>query len=139
MFRWMLAGLGAVVCASLAMTATPALATATIFCDGVEDDSVSLSIGVGRVPVLAVLNVLIEADGTLYANDTTAHPDATPIIFGQGYTDANRVRIDFTDPNVEEILISLRLERAFEDKAGAEAGILRVIGVGAYAVVCETG
>lgn len=117
----------------------PAAATGTIFCDGATDNSVAVQIGIGRVPVLAVLNARIAAGSAVYANDVEATPGAVPIVFGQGVFDEDRLRVDFTDPNVERIVVSLRIERAFEGKSGAEAGVLRIDGEGAWAVVCEIG
>lgn len=122
-----------------ALAAGPARATGTIECEGVAGTDASVLISIGRLPVLAVLNAIIEAEGTTYATDVSANPGAEPITFGQGFLDEDRSRVDFTDPNIEQIVISLRVERAFEDKAGAEAGVLRIFGVGAYGVTCLSG
>ena len=86
-----------------------------------------------------MLNARIEAEGEVYVTDAETSPDATTIAFGQGFLDEDRLRADFTDANIEQILISLRVERAFDDKAGAEAGVLRIAGLGAYPVTCITG
>ena len=129
----------AAVAVLAALWAAPAQATGTIECVGAAGADARAFLSVGRVPVLAVLGAEIEAEGMTYATDAAARPDAEPILFGQGFLDEDRLRADFTDPNVEEILVSLRVERAFEDKAGAQAGVLRIAGFGAYAVTCLSG
>jgi len=121
------------------ISGNPAAATGTVECTGADGADASVFLSVGRLPVLAVLGAVIEAEGTTYATDTDANPDAEPIVFGQGFSDGDRLRADFTDPNIEEILVSVRIERAFEDKAGAEAGIVRVAGRGAWPIVCVSG
>ena len=136
-FRTLMASLA--VSGALLLSAPAAWATGTIACTGADGADASVFLLIGRVPVLAVLRAEIEAEGTVYATDPPDGADAVRIAFGQGFTDANRVVADFTDPNIEEIVISLRLERAFEDKAGAEAGIVRVVGEGAWPVTCESG
>lgn len=121
------------------LSGTPAAATGTVECTGADGADASVFLSVGRLPVLAVLGAVIEAEGMIYATDTAANPDAEPIVFGQGFSDGDRLRADFTDPNVEEIIVGVRIERAFEDKAGAEAGILRLTGMGAWPIVCMSG
>ncbi|MBO6639059.1 MAG: hypothetical protein JJ920_15965 [Roseitalea sp.] len=128
----------ATACVWLGLTGA-ASATASVACTGVDDTDTSVLLTLGRVPVLAVVNAIIEADGTVYATNPPAGEDAEVILFGQGYTDQERLWADFTDPNVEEIIITLRLERAYDGKTAAEAGVLRIVGQGAYAVTCETG
>ena len=86
-----------------ALSAAPAAATGTIECTGAGGAEASVFLSVGRLPVLAVLGAVIEAEGTVYATDTDANPDAEPIVFGQGFSDGDRLRADFTDPNVEQI------------------------------------
>lgn len=126
--------------ASLAFaSAGPAHATGTIECTGVDGSDATVFLLIGRVPVLAVLRAEIEAEGTVYATDAPEGADAVAILFGQGISDADRLRADFTDDNVEEIIISLRTERSFEEKSGVEAGVLRIVGQGAYAVTCLSG
>lgn len=124
---------------ALFWSGSAAWATGTIECTGAAGADASVFLLVGRLPVLAVLRAEIETEGTVYATDPPNGADAVRIAFGQGFTDANRLVADFTDPNFEEIVITLRLERAFEDKAGAEAGIVRVVGEGAWPVTCESG
>lgn len=135
--RTFLAGLA--MSGGLLWSAPMAWATGTIACTGADGADASVFLLVGRLPVLAVLRAEIEANGMVYATDPPQGADAVRIVFGQGFTDANRVVADFTDPNFEEIVVTLRLERAFEDKAGAEAGIVRVVGHGAWPVTCESG
>lgn len=128
-------GVFATVSAVLAATA-PTHATGTIVCEGVNDPGVTAFVSVGRVPVLAVLRAEFTALGMVWS---TFSEDATPIIFGQGVDLADGLRIDFTNEDISEIVVTLRTVRAFEGKAGGEAGVLQIVGTGAWPVVCEQG
>ena len=124
--------------------ALPAHATGTIECSATNGASVSAFLLIGRLPVLNVLQATFEADGSVWSTGTngdiaTIPPGSTPVRFGQGIQTDDRVIADFTDPNVEEVVVSLRLFRAFEDKGGAEAGILHIHGTGVWPVSCENG
>ncbi|MEL6921996.1 MAG: hypothetical protein AAFO77_13430 [Pseudomonadota bacterium] len=121
--------------AAMTMSAPTAFATGTIECTGVGDDTVSVFISVGRVPVLAVLNADISARGDTWST----RGRGTPIVFGQGTDDEDMLRVDFTDDQISERLISVRTVKGSQDKLFAEAGVLRITGHGAYAIVCESG
>lgn len=126
------------------LTASPASATGTIECTGVEDPDVTAFVSVGRLPFLAVLGARFEAGGHVWATD--AKPDgegmsagSTPVMFAQGLSEEGRIVAEFADTNAEQILVSLRLLNAFDDKAGAEAGLLVIPGAGVWAVTCIDG
>lgn len=125
--------------AAIGLGVAPAHATLSIECNGVDGADAALLITAGRLPILAIVHAIVEADGVTYSTDPDRHPGATEIAFGQGFLDDDGLRADFTDPNITEIVLSLRLVRAYDDKAGAEAGVLHAPGVGAWPVVCISG
>ncbi len=53
--------------------------------------------------------------------------------------DDRQVLVDFTDPNVEGIVVSLRLFQSSGDKSFAEAGVLSFEDVSVFPVQCENG
>ena len=61
----------------------------------------------------------------------------TEIAVGQAFEDRHSLRVDFTDRNVESILISLRTVRVSTEKESGEAGILRIADA-VYPVMCES-
>lgn len=131
---------GSKACASaLALTAmlttSPALATGGVYCDGVNDESVSAYLTVGRVPGFAVVETRITAKGQTW--QTRAEDGATPITLVQGAIVGDMIVADYADPNVEQILVSLRVVRAENDIDFAAGGVLSIPGVGAWPVACE--
>lgn len=133
-----------VIAAIALIAATPASATGTIECTGVEDPQVTAFVSIGRLPFLAVLSARFEAGGRSWA--TGAAPGsgdvpagATPLIFAQGYSGESELLAEFADVNAEQVLVSLRLLRAYDDKSGAEAGLLVIPGAGVWAVTCIDG
>ncbi|WP_306119936.1 MULTISPECIES: hypothetical protein [unclassified Roseitalea] len=124
-----------------ALTLFPAAAgaTGTVECRGADGADISVFMLVGRLPVLSVLLARVEAQGSVYTTDAGSDSDAVPMVFGQGLVDDDRLVADFTDANINEITVRLRVERAFEGKSGAEAGIVHIAGQGAYAIVCQSG
>lgn len=122
---------------AVAFHARPAQASGDIICDATDGSGASISIGVGHLPVLHVLSAFA-TDG-VDTWSTNASGDERPFIFGQGYADNTRVIVDFTDPNVERIVVSLRLFQASGDKTYAEAGVLSFEGVAVFPVQCING
>lgn len=113
----------------------PAFATANIDCRATDGRSGEISLNVGRLDVLSVLSADVTAFGKTWS---TMDGRGTKIIVGQAFQDDGRMLIDFTDENVDEILISLRTVRVSTADEFGEAGILR-IGKAVYPVLCETG
>ena len=112
-------------------------ATGDILCEATDGSGASISVGVGHLPVLAVLSATA-TDGTDVWS-TSATGDETPIAMGQGFMDDRQVLIDFTDPNIERIVVSLRLVQASGDKTYAEAGVLSFDGESVFPVQCING
>jgi hypothetical protein len=122
----------AAIAALLAALAMPAHATANISCVA-PDNSASVDLVIGRLPVLGVVNGGFVIGETVYAMDSGG-PNA--IAVGQAFDDGDTVQVDFTDTNVEKVIASLRLHTSFENDMFAQAGILTMPGVGAWPLVC---
>lgn len=131
------AGLFAVV--AIGASVTSALGSGTIDCAS-PDGEATVHLSIGSLPVLAVIGAEVTtADHrfTLTSGEGGAQEDATqPVIVGQAFQDDRHVMIDFTDPNVETVLASLRLFHATEERDGAMAGTLVVTGIGAWSITC---
>lgn len=114
-----------------------ARATGDILCTATDGSGASISIGIGRLPVLAIISATATDGAETWS--TSASGSERPFIVGQGFMDDRQVLVDFTDPNVERIVVSLRLFQLSGDKAFAEAGVLSFEGVSAFPVQCENG
>ena len=112
--------------------ATPAGATEWIICTS-GDGAATAGVLVGMVDVLSISRANMEAGGKTWATD--ADGDAR-IRVGQAFEDSDSILVDFTDDQVSAIVGSLRLFKATEGDDDATGGILRVPGVGAWAVSC---
>jgi hypothetical protein len=99
-------------CLALFLLATPAAASSAIFCDG---ENISVHIGAGNLVVLSVLGARIATAEKAYSTGPE-RGDGEPFIAGQAFWDDEQVLIDFTDPNVETILVSVRLRYVAGDE-----------------------
>ena len=122
---------------SFALMPASAQASGEIICGATDGSGASISIGIGHLPVLHVLNAYASDGMQDWSTDPQGEEHA--IVFGQGYMDDTRVLVDFTDPNVERIVVSLRLFQASGDKSYAEAGVLSFGDVAVFPVQCENG
>ena len=122
---------------AMMLHSAPAAASGDIICDATDGSGASISIGVGHLPVLNVLSAFATDGVTTWSTNPAA--DERAIVFGQGFVDDRQVLVDFTDSNVEGIVISLRLFQASGDKDYAEAGVLSFEGVSAFPVQCVNG
>ena len=113
--------------------ATPAGATEWIACSA-DGDAASANILVGAVDVISIASANIEAGGKKLATD--ADGDAR-IRVGQAFEDSDNILVDFTDDQVSTIVGALRLFKATEGDSDATGGILRLAGIGAWAVTCS--
>lgn len=129
----------AATCLSVAscLLAAPARASGDIICEATDGSRASISIGVGHLPVLHVLSASASDGETTWS--TNPGGDEVAMIFGQGFADDRQVLVDFTDPNVERILVSLRLFQVSTDASHAEAGVLSFGEAGAFPVQCING
>lgn len=114
--------------------ASPAAATEWVSCGtGGEGASVDVLVGLG-LDVISISAARIEAGGKKWATDAEGD---RKIIVGQGFEDAEKMIVDFTDAGVSTIVASLRLFKAVEGENLATGGTLKVAGVGAWAVACS--
>lgn len=114
--------------------ASSAHATGNISCNGVDGSDATIEFNFGTLPVLNILGASVSAGGAVWS--TQPGKGETEIIVGQAAEDGNLLIADFTDPNVEQVLISLRLLSAQEGGDFVRAGTLTIAGHGAHAVVC---
>ena len=110
----------------------PASATGSITCQGPQ---ASVALGIGSLPVLAIVSARIEAEGEVWSLEGAQ--GGTPIVVGQAARTQAWTVVDFADPNLVEVLAELRLIRASEGSDTAEVGTLRLPGRGVHALVCE--
>ncbi|HUF55149.1 MAG TPA: hypothetical protein VMM55_01160, partial [Thermohalobaculum sp.] len=92
-------------------------------------------LGIGTLPVLAVVSARIEADGAIWTLEGAG--EGTPVVVGQAARTDGWAVVDFTDPNLTAIVAELRLLRATENHDTVEVGTLRLPGRGVHALVCE--
>jgi hypothetical protein len=122
---------------ALLMSSGVSHATGEIICDATDGSGASINVSIGRLPVLAILSATATDGANVWSTNATG--GETSIVAGQGFMDDRQVLIDFTDPNIEQVLVSLRLFQASGDKSYAEAGVLSFGGVSAFPVQCENG
>jgi len=122
--------------AMLVAAATPASATATLACVGVDDPQVHVTLTLGSVPVFAIVNATIETPSGTYAMLPEA--EHTEIIVGQAFGTPDGLSVDFADPNVQEILVTLRTMQAYRDRQAAHVGLLVVDDRDVHAIACES-
>jgi len=118
----------------LMMFSTSASATGGIYCKAVDGRSGEISLLIGRLPVLSIISAEVSAFGKMWSTEKNAE---NKIIVGQAFDNASSLLVDFTDDNIEKILISLRTSKISTPKENAEAGVLR-IGEAVYPVLCES-
>lgn len=106
-----------------------AQATSSISCS--DGNGNGVDIGLGSVPGMAIISAHVVADG---AQMSMADEQLS---VSQAFADGESIRIDFTDTNLEGVLARVRLFQTDEADDYVLAGTLEVIGVGAYAVICD--
>lgn len=120
---------------AVCLISSAAHATGDIGCSGVDGSDATVDLNFGTLPVLNILNATVTAGGKVWA--TQAGKGETEIIVGQAAETGNMLIADFTDVNVEQILISLRLFSAEEGGNFVRAGTLTIKDHGAHAISCE--
>jgi hypothetical protein len=125
----------AIAAVGLCGLAMPSLATEWINCAS-PDGGASFDILVGTTDVLSVAGMTITVGDQVWATDPAYGP-GDPVIVGQGFEDAETLRIDAVDPGVTTRIAELRLFKATEGEALAiYGGTLRIPGHGAWSVSC---
>jgi hypothetical protein len=102
-----------------------------------EGDDVSLSMATGRLVVLNVLGAYAQAGGEAWSTGPE-RGEGTPIVVGQAFADDQAVMVDFTDPNIESILIAVRLRYTGSDEDWPLSGTMMVAGK-SHAIRCGEG
>lgn len=121
--------------AALLFAASQAHATASISCTGIDDATVSADIGFGSLPVLSIISARFSADGThLSLNPQSGE---TPIANGDAAFLDDGLIARFTDTNINEILVELRIISKSEGKTDASVGMLTFPGKAVYGLSCE--
>lgn len=127
--------LAAGLAATLFSSTLPAHATGDITCQGVSGSDATVDLNIGTLPVLNILRATITTGGQVWS--TQAGKGETEIIVGQAAESGNLLIADFTDPNIVDVIVSLRLLSAEEGGDFVRAGTLTIMGNGAHAVSCE--
>ena len=120
--------------AALLFATMAAQATGSISCTGVDDDTVSADIGFGTLPVLHVVSLYVTAGGERFSLNPQS--GETEVIKGDGAFLDDGLIARFTDPNVTQVLIELRILSKSEAKSDASVGILTLPGSEAFALSC---
>ncbi|MCR6672786.1 hypothetical protein [Devosia ginsengisoli] len=119
--------------ASLALAA-PAVASGGIQCEG--GDGVSAYLATGHLPVLQVIGAHVEAGGAAWSTGSE-RGEGTPFVVGQAFADNQQVLVDFTDPNIEAILVGLRLR--FDGSEDLPLTGVLTVGGNSFPVQCGEG
>lgn len=130
----MIRALTLALCAVLGTS--PALATSGIYCEGVRTDSVGVTLTVGRVPGLAVVGAVIEADGRTWQYQQPV-AGADEITLAQATQIGALIVVDFTDAGHELSVASLRIVTAASAEDVSAAGVLSIAGIGTWPLVCD--
>jgi hypothetical protein len=118
------------------VAALPAQATGGLWCTSI-DKQATISIGLGRVPVIAVLNIDMEAKGKKWS---TTKGEGIPIASGQAFGGDQQFFFDITDDNIEGVIAKLRVLVATAEDVESDpvfAGYLSIKGEGVWAVTCD--
>lgn len=125
--------------AALLLTATfaagEAHATTDIFCTATDGSGASIQLGVGTLPILAVISARATDGSETWSTDPQGGERA--FSYAQGFIDERELRADFTDPNIERVVVSLRVVRGAGDKTFAQAGVLDFENLSVFPVSCE--
>ena len=119
----------------LALSANAALATGDSYCEAVDGSDAAFGYGFGRVPGLAIVSATIHVGDRHWSMIET--DGAVPMIVAQGAQDGSRTIIDFADPQYTEIIASVRIISASQGDQYRAVGLLRIPGVGVFAMRCE--
>lgn len=133
MRKLILAGIAGLAFA--AASALPAQASVGLFCHGTYID---IEIPLGGAAGLNPLSATIRAAGTIWTTEEGV-AGATPIVPAQSASVDNRLYLDFSDPNLEGIIVEIRLFWAEEETDPVYGGTLRIAGHGAWAISCGMG
>jgi hypothetical protein len=121
------AGLGLLIA-----TAQPAWATEWVICSDAGGKA-SFNVLVGSLGLGTATDFEVHANGKDWA---TKQGQGTPIVKLQAYEDDKVFMADVSTEDLGTVVAELRAHKAFEGEDFVMAGVLRVPGVGAWAVNC---
>ena len=111
-----------------------AFATGGIHCES-KDGNAALSVGLSRLPIYAPLKAKAQFGKRIWSN----RPEKGEIQLGesQGFVDGDQVLIDFTDAEILQIIISLRVGPTDVETDGRTTGTLKFLDHKPIPVLCE--
>lgn len=117
------------------LIAPSAKATGDLICTAIDGSDARVALGIGHLPVLSIFSAEIRARGKLwtYGSGDGAGIPVTP---AQAFRDTSRTLVDFTDPNLEQVVAELRIYAASEGPDYLEIGWLRLPGIGLHTLSC---
>lgn len=128
-------GAGLAACLLLAVGSGPASATQNLICEYTDD--VNINLLMGSLEVASIVRADITAAGQRWS--TQEAEGLTHIVVGQAFQTASELRVDFTDKELNKVLVRLRLFQAIDDVNFAQAGTLKIEDLGVWPVVCSEG
>lgn len=123
----------AVTTAVALLSVTPATASFGIWCTGPEGVSFDAPLSGGKG--LTVMSAKVEAAGRTWSTDA-ADVDAQPIVPAQSWGGGNFMWFDFSDPNLEDNVVEVRISWS---ESGDMEGTLKIINLAAWDVACVLG
>lgn len=110
-------------------------ATLSIACTAIDGSDATVELGMGTLPILAVIGARIDARGMAWAINPQA--GETEMISGEGAHLGDGFVVRFTDPNVENIIAEVRVLSAQEKDEMVSVAILRLPETGVIPMTCE--
>ena len=96
---------GLAAMAGALMLATGVQASEGLMCEG---QGATVDIAMGRLVIVGILGAYVEVGGKTWSTGPD-RGEGTEIAVGQAFGDEDGIKVDFVDPNYEEILIKVRL------------------------------
>ena len=117
------------------LAAAPAGATEWIYCNDV-DAVVDVGFLLGSVGAFMPAGATMRYK-TMHWTTNEAYGDGALMTVGQGFGDDGMLVVDLYDEAVDAKIAELRLWKAEEGEDVVNAGTLRILGQGAWAVSCD--
>lgn len=98
--------------------ASPVQASGGLFCEG---EGAYVDIALGRLVVMQVLGASAEIEDRRFSTGPE-RGEGEPFLVGQAFAEGDAMMVDFVDPNVERIIVGLRV--TWHKDAQHYAGVL---------------
>jgi hypothetical protein len=115
--------------------ALPAHATEWYVCDAPDGAAYFNVLAPISSDHLTVIGAIVGA-GDKNWSTSSAYGPGDPIVAGQAFEDAETIRVDVIEQAETTAIAELRLFKSHEGDTDALAGTMRIIGVGAWPVIC---